>query len=294
MPLTLTPLHGQALGDLTITPARGPVLIGRSPMCGIVIDDGYVSDTHAAVAYDGARALLRDLGSHTGTWVNGAGIQQTEHALQSGDRVQIGQTMLSVTLVDDVSAAPTPDALAALVASRATTARDCARFALRAERTPLFALVELADDPELLELLNESGEMFCALDESVEVDALGDAAPCLVAFSRGSPLLGALMEHTWGNGQAVFFTSDAPFSDVYAHWLSRVEYDDEGAVMGAHFWVPEVLGELLAGLTGDDVGSFFGPVRAFLAEGDDEATMLRWTALDGRAQSEPITLTMSS
>ncbi len=291
MPLTLSPLHGTAVGDLTITAARSPVLIGRSPVCGVVIDDPYVSDTHAAITYDGARAHLRDLGSHTGTWLNGVGVQQTEHPLQTGDRVQVGQTMLAVS-IDEAPAAPPPDALSALVASRAVTVRDCARFALRAESGQLYALVEIADDPDLLERLNESGEEFCALDESVEVDALGDTAPCLVSLSRGSPLLGSLLEHVWGHGQAVFFSCDAPFSEVYAHWLSRVEYDDEAQVMGAHFWVPEVLGELLSGMSGDDALRFFGPARAFLAEGDDATELLRWSIERSGLTRETIALSM--
>ncbi len=42
---------------------------------------------------EGGKALLSDLGSAGGTWVNGKRI--TRRVLQPGDRIQIGQTHLS-------------------------------------------------------------------------------------------------------------------------------------------------------------------------------------------------------
>lgn len=293
MPVVLTVLHGQAQGDLVITAARSPALVGRSPMCGVVLDDGYVSDSHAAIYFDASGARIRDLGSQSGTWLNGVGVAQHESPLNTGDRVQIGQTMFSVEVADERAAAlPQDDALTALVSTFQTTPRDCARFVLRAETSPLFALVDLANDPELLELLNESGEEFCALDETVEPDALGETAPFLVSFSKGSIFLGEVVESVWGNGQAVFFTSDAPFAEVYAHWLSQIEQDDEGELLGPRVWVPEVLGEVLAGVRGDDVREFFGPMKVFLAESDNASALVRWTMGVAGVTSERVELVM--
>lgn len=293
MPLVLTVLHGQAQGDLVITAARSPALVGRSPMCGVVLDDGYVSDSHAAIYFDATGARIRDLGSQTGTWVNGAGVQQHESPLRTGDRVQIGQTMFSVEVVEEsAAAAPQDDALTALVSTFQTTPRDCARFALRAEAAPLFALIDLADDPELFELLNESGEEFCALDETVEPDALGETAPFLVAFSKGSVFLGEVVEGVWGNGQAVFLASDAPFAEVYAHLLRQIEQNDDGEIIGPQLWRPDMLAEVLTEFTGEGAAEFFGPVRAFLAESDDASALARWTMGREGLTSERVELAM--
>ena len=295
MPLTLTVLHGQARGDLVITQGRSPAMVGRSPVCSVALDDSYVDDTHAAFYFDGATAHVRDLGSRTGTWLNGAGVQRGDAPLSTGDRVQIGQTMFSVAVTSDVAAeAPRNEALDTLVASFQTTPRDCARFAMRAEASPLFALVDLADDRELLELLNESGEQFCALDETAEPDSLGETAPCLVSLSKGSSFLATLLESVWGNDRAVFFTSNAPFEQLYAHWLGEVEYDDDGEVMGVRFWLPGVLNEYLAGMSADDARSFFGPVRAFTVEGDEEGALVRWTSGREGLASERVELTLST
>ncbi len=290
MPLVLTVLHGQASGDLTLTPTRGTAMLGRSPACDIVLDDIYVNDSHAAIYFDASGPRIRDLGSKTGTWVNGVGVQSFEAPLATGDRVQVGQTMFSVeVMAEDAPPRETGDE-EALASTFQTTPHDCARFALRAEGAPLFALVDVARDPELLEMLNESGEEFSALDETADPGALGEAAPFLVAFSRGSLFLGQMLEGAWGNDQAVFFTSDAPFRDVYAHCLGLIEQDEARAFVGPRLWLPEVLGERLAGVEGDEARALFGPVKTFLIESDDEGVMLRWFMQGDAVESERVEL----
>jgi len=292
MPLVLTVQHGQASSPaFTLTAARSPAMIGRSRACDLVVDDGYVSDTHAAVYFDGQSAVVRDLGSQTGTWHNGAGVTG-DSALHTGDRVQIGQTLFGVELVGDgAPAVERSDDLAALVASVQKEPRDCARFALRAEAGLLYAVVDLADDPELLELLNESGEAFCAVDETAEPDALGETAPFVVALSADSALLDGVLESAWGDGRAVFFTSDAPFHEVYAHVVSLAERDDDGNFIGPRFWEPVGLAETLTEYAGDGAREFFGPARAFLCEeGDGAEAMTRWTVGAAGVAREAIAL----
>ena len=54
----------------------------------IQLDDEGISRVHCSIEARGSGAIVRDLGSHNGTYVGGARI--TEHALVDGDRVQIG------------------------------------------------------------------------------------------------------------------------------------------------------------------------------------------------------------
>lgn len=74
----------------------GPVVVGRSPSSDIVIDEPYVSSTHARLTLQGPALVLEDLGSTNGTMVNGHLIDQPV-TLREADEVQIGDTIMRVS-----------------------------------------------------------------------------------------------------------------------------------------------------------------------------------------------------
>lgn len=74
----------------------GPVVIGRSPSSDIVIDEPYVSSTHARLTLQGPALVLEDLGSTNGTLVNGHPIDQPV-TLRDSDEVQVGDTIMKVS-----------------------------------------------------------------------------------------------------------------------------------------------------------------------------------------------------
>ena len=74
----------------------GPVVVGRSPSSDIVIDEPYVSATHARFTIPGPALVLEDLGSTNGTMVNGHVIDQPV-TLRDGDEVQVGDTVMRVS-----------------------------------------------------------------------------------------------------------------------------------------------------------------------------------------------------
>ena len=74
----------------------GPVVVGRSPSSDIVIDEPYVSATHARFTIQGPALVLEDLGSTNGTMVNGHTIDQPV-ILRDGDEVQVGDTVMRVS-----------------------------------------------------------------------------------------------------------------------------------------------------------------------------------------------------
>ena len=73
----------------------GPVIVGRSPSSDIVIDEPYVSATHARFSLQGPALVLEDLNSRNGTLVNGHLITQPVN-LREGDEVQVGDTVMKV------------------------------------------------------------------------------------------------------------------------------------------------------------------------------------------------------
>ncbi|MDO4536575.1 MAG: FHA domain-containing protein [Coriobacteriales bacterium] len=74
----------------------GPVVIGRSPSSDVVVDEPFVSATHARLTLQGPALVLEDLGSTNGTMVNGHLIGQPV-TLRDGDEVQIGDTIMRVS-----------------------------------------------------------------------------------------------------------------------------------------------------------------------------------------------------
>jgi len=73
----------------------GPVVIGRSPSSDIVIDEPFVSATHARYTLQGPALVLEDLKSTNGTLVNGHPISQPV-TLRDGDEVQVGDAIMRV------------------------------------------------------------------------------------------------------------------------------------------------------------------------------------------------------
>lgn len=74
----------------------GPVVVGRSPSSDIVVDEPFVSATHARFTLQGPALVLEDLGSTNGTMVNGHLIDQPV-TLRDGDEVQAGDTIMRVS-----------------------------------------------------------------------------------------------------------------------------------------------------------------------------------------------------
>jgi hypothetical protein len=90
-------LHGVALvvrsgggrAGETFTPQGDNTTIGRSPECGIFLDDVTVSRKHAVIRQDGERWRIEDQGSLNGTFVNRERVDST--VLADGDELQIGK-----------------------------------------------------------------------------------------------------------------------------------------------------------------------------------------------------------
>ena len=71
----------------------GETTIGRSPDCGIFLDDVTVSRKHAVLADRDGAFLIEDQGSLNGTFVNRKRVESAQ--LEDGDELQIGKYRLT-------------------------------------------------------------------------------------------------------------------------------------------------------------------------------------------------------
>jgi pSer/pThr/pTyr-binding forkhead associated (FHA) protein len=94
----------------------GPVEIGRGPDAGLQLSDPQASRSHARVVPDQTGAVVTDLGSSNGTFVNGHQLFGPAR-LEPGDHLLVGSTVLELRTAAQVAsrpsaAVPVPPALA--------------------------------------------------------------------------------------------------------------------------------------------------------------------------------------
>lgn len=92
--LALLVLSGNQEGRILSLQQGEELLIGRLDGLDLVLPEDLVSRRHAQIEVDEEGAVLRDLGSTNGTFVNGKRIREVR--LAEGDRILLGATILSV------------------------------------------------------------------------------------------------------------------------------------------------------------------------------------------------------
>ena len=83
----------------------GPIEIGRDASTTLSLQDEQMSRRHARVSAQGDLAIVEDLGSTNGTYVNEQPIEGPR-ALQAGDRIRVGLTVIELRTAQDVQRQP--------------------------------------------------------------------------------------------------------------------------------------------------------------------------------------------
>jgi adenylate cyclase len=76
------------------TLGTGDTVVGRSPMCDLVLNDSSVSRWHVRLTVGRGQCLVTDIGSRNGTYLNGDQIE--EAGLRDGDHLVLGEVSLAV------------------------------------------------------------------------------------------------------------------------------------------------------------------------------------------------------
>jgi DNA-binding NtrC family response regulator/pSer/pThr/pTyr-binding forkhead associated (FHA) protein len=84
-------------------PLAGRLVLGRGPAADLQLLDGKVSREHCSIDATSGRAMIEDLGSHNGTYLNGERIAGPT-PIAEGDEIALGDTLLLVA-ADDVEVA---------------------------------------------------------------------------------------------------------------------------------------------------------------------------------------------
>lgn len=120
----------KSLGTFSL--GKGELTIGRNPGNDILIDNVGVSRRHAVIRWSGDRAIVEDLGSANGTFVNGEKI--TSHELRDGDEIVVLKHKLVYRLPKE---AAVPKVEAPVDAGQKTMYIDAAAIAQAAGKAPM-------------------------------------------------------------------------------------------------------------------------------------------------------------
>jgi hypothetical protein len=78
------------------------LVVGRDPICDLVLEEGTVSAQHARLSYHHQNWWAEDLGSRNGTLLNMARITNPS-ILVTGDELQLGQVQIKISITDEAS-----------------------------------------------------------------------------------------------------------------------------------------------------------------------------------------------
>lgn len=124
MKVKLTVVQGKPEGKEFVLPVN-PFVIGRGEKCHLRPNNDAVGEKHCAIIAKADGVVVRDLGSPTGTLINGQKIE-ADTAVKTGDLLQIGPLVFALTLLaaekKKAAAAAKPSARKAAQASASSSA----------------------------------------------------------------------------------------------------------------------------------------------------------------------------
>jgi hypothetical protein len=236
----------------------------------------------------GALCRVHDMSGENGLYHNGKKVQSAR--LADGDVIIAGTTYFTVTLSpsppeagDGVPPAPASE----LSLSLPQQERALAFFTQ--QKLPLFALLDAARDPSVLELLRSHSELHYSLYDGPEAEKLSEVAPYLVQLSARSPLTEALIRKHWGQSFGTFVYALTDFTALRRHLRRFLMVEDERKKrMYFRFYDPRVLRAFLPTCTTEEATQFFGPIAYFLIESDQAGTASVGSLREGALRIEEL------
>lgn len=222
---------------------------------------------------------VHDLSAAGGMHVNGKKTARAE--LHDGDALTAGGSAFRLELGELTPAGPISPARApSLTLSAGQYARALSFFA--SQRQPIYAVVDAARSPAVLNALVTHSELYYSLYDGAEGEQLADVAPYLVALPPQSSLLTCLLREHWGDSRFTLFFAHADFKSVRRQLRRFLMIEDEqGKKMYFRFYDPRVLRGFLPSCTASECADFFGPISWFVPETEQQGLAQAFSYKDG-------------
>jgi hypothetical protein len=139
----------------------------------------------------------------------------------------------------------------------------------------VWAVVDGARKDGLARRVRFSAMDYCCLYSGRAGELLQDVAPYLVHLRRGWEFTRELVRAGWGQNWAIFFKSDARLDQLRHHFrrFLRVQ-NEQGQRLVFRYYDPRVLRIYLPTCTEAELRLFFGPVDAYIVEGEEPDEMI--------------------
>ena len=146
----------------------------------------------------------------------------------------------------------------------------------------VYAIVDGAAVDELLDRLYAWEPEFECLYRGELPPDIAEVAPYLVRLDCKSAFTDWLLANGWGNHWGIFAVSRADLAEMRRH-LRRLltVHDEQGKPMLFRFYDPRVLRVFLPTCNAKELEEMFGPVMAYVVEGEEAQELLRFQVTGG-------------
>lgn len=328
MRLTITILSGTRAGQRFVLASGDTLRIGRTSKADVAVaDDPTMSGVHYELHCGAEEAVVRDLESRNGLYVNNELVH--EAVLRAGDKLRAGRTFFSValdgvdpqlspSLADDETRVPDP-----AEATHANLPREAVRIDV-AVPLPVTTLFPIGmppgaafDEDSTVDTLR-SGDaqrespvrIYAVVDGSVakrlvhaakranlrtENLLASDSSPYLSAVApylieaSNDDTFADLWQTMRDRSPGILIESRADFDEVLVHIRSLfLRKDDLGRQSFFRFYDPQLLYAWLQRCTSPQLESFFGCLKSVVVSVDSSAAPLKLTHADGKLGVEEL------
>ena len=148
-----------------------------------------------------------------------------------------------------------------------------------------FAVIDGASAAGLLDKLYGLQPEFACLYRGELAPDLAEVAPYLVRLEPATEFADWVVSEGWGKHWGVFALAHASLREMRRHFRSFLTvYDPEGKPLLFRYYDPRVLRVYLPTCDARELETVFGPVAAYLLEGEDPSEMLRFELSSGALQ----------
>ena len=155
------------------------------------------------------------------------------------------------------------------------------------EEANVFAILDGASAPGLLDKLYGLSPDFCCLYRGEQTPDMAEVAPYLVQLEAGAEFTNWVIAQGWGRHWGIFATSAADLRRLRNHLRSfLIVYDEAGRPFRFRYYDPRVLRRYLPTCTPEELGTVFGPVTSYLLEAAEPETAWRFQFASGALKQD--------